>query len=663
MRYRVTLFLLVSCAILFALIIYLEKKNSRINAGNAENIGLFRPEILAVDRLELRGPALKEGQERVVVKKADGQWQIKKPMVWPANFFFVNQILNQVQFLPRDYSFTVDSILKAGKSLEDYGLEVPRLELTLGWGEDRQIVAFGEVAEMGGKIFMLGPSRRNIYAVSKQLGETLLQDLAFWQSQEVFTIPVIEVDSFSLQINDSGNLTNIRLEKTAQEWNLEAPIKARADTTLVNNSINRLQGVKVLSFLDGKDKKEAEEALLKPIIRITLHGSSYGQTLELGQPLEQDKPYFYARLDAYQTSFFTVSSESFLNLRNAQTYFRQKRFLTFKATSISGIQVKNNDRTAHLQKLEGGDWQVQKVGEAHWLPAENPIVDQLLNLLSSLKAISFPHDAPSLEDLNRLGLESPLQTITLKSGEDKEPIILHVGQAEKEQALYVKLATVPFVYEVDPRLAGQIHAHPLHFRNRTIFTANPVPKEAMVRDVKLSSLPAKTILLEHSWAENKESPSPAPETPAPIQKQDPDEKEILKARETLLLELGNHVRDLRAKDFMEQGFQDKFFEGPDGQMAWRYLLEATYLLPEGNEPAEMKMALLLTERIAGNQQGAGNAANGTAFTLRQETIDLLQRTTPQKKLPEDYRPPPKDESSLKSEQKPPTNSPTPPSSD
>ena len=637
MRYRVTLILLTISTVLSIWIYSLEKRDSRKSGNASYSVGLFGPDILLADRLELRGPALGEGEERMLRRRDSGQWQIEKPMNWPANFYIVNQVLNQIQFLPKEYSFTVESSLKKGKTLGDYGLQEPRLELALGWGGRKHTVAFGQPTEMGGKTYLLGPERRNIYAVSQQLESSLLQKLEFWRSQEIFTLSVIEVGSISLDINDSGNLTKIRLEKTGDAWKLEAPIKAPADTALVNERINVLQGVKALRFLRGKDGQEAREALLKPFIRITLHGATQGQTLELAEPLAEAKPFLYAKFDAYPTTYFIVSDEPFANLRRAQTYFRQKQFLDFAAKHISGIRIRDADNQVSLQKLEQGDWQVQEPGEARWLRAEKPIIMRLLDSLAKMEALSFPHDAPSQEDLQRLGLESPMRTIILLQGQDTEPRTLHFGQPEGGEALYAKLSNIPYVYEVEPSLAESLDAHPLHYRNRRLFPDNPVPAEATLKQLKIYSLPDRESLLVYPEKVLEKSP----ETPqAPVPAPDSIAKELEKARAALVLGLAGHLRDLRAKEFMPQGFQEKYFEGPDGQAAWRYQLEVTYKLPEGNDPAEHTLTLLLTERIAGTSQGAAHAVSGTAFALRQGTIDLLHRILPGAEPPPEYRKPP-----------------------
>ncbi|MBT4224991.1 MAG: DUF4340 domain-containing protein [Opitutae bacterium] len=640
MRYRVTLFLLVISTVLFIRIYLLEKQDAEKNSPVSDSIGLFGPNILDADRLELKGTALGEDEERLLRKKGNSQWQIEKPMNWPANFYIVNQVLNQIQFLPKEYSFTVNSILKAGKTLADYGLQEPRLELTLGWGEKHQVVAFGHPSEIGNRTYLLGPDRKKIYAIGQQLETSLLSKLELWRSQAIFTIPVIEIGSFSLEINDSGSLTKIRLEKTGDAWKLEAPIKANADTSLVNERINVLQGVKALGFLRGKDGQEAKEALLTPLIRITLNGATQRQTLELAEPLEEGKPFLYAKFDAYPTTYFIVSGDPFDNLQQAQTYFRQKQFLDFELAKVSNIRIESDESQVSLQKLEQGDWQVQETGEARWIQAENPVVQKLLEFLATAKALSFPHDAPSQADLQRLGLESPLRTVTLSRGQNEKAISLLFGQTESGETLYAKLADNPFVYEVDQSMMEQLEPTPLHYRDRRLFPDNPIPEGATLKELKVTTFPDATILLSYPW-KKADSKDNAPTTPDALV--DPVVKELEKAKVALVLDLSNHIRDLSVKDFSIRGFNEKYFEVQTEKNAWQYQIDAIYKLPEGNDPPEQKLTLLLTERISGTVQGGGHAKSRTAFNLKQETIDQLRKILPAANPPPEYRKPLKEE--------------------
>jgi hypothetical protein len=616
MRYRITILLLIISASLTALIFKLDK-STETTASASGKADIFGPEIQLADYLQVRSEQLGEYNPRTLEKPNNQPWQIVEPVRWTANPYHLNQILNQIQFLPKNYSFTVSSILNAGQTLETYGLQNPRLQLTLGWGDQKQTIEFGSPTEMGGKTYLLGPDRAHIYAISQQLEKVLLQSPVYWRSQEVLTLPIIDVNTISLQINNSGNLTKIRLEKTDNEWELQAPIKTKANTPLVNNSLNHLQNVKVLQFLDAKTSAEAQAALLKPDIRITLHGTRETQTLHLAEPLESGKLFLYAKLEAYPNTPFTVSSTPFRNLRNAQTYFRQKHFLTFKPSSIHNVTLTTSEAKTSLQKLEGGDWQVQAPGEEpRWTAAENSKVERLLTTLLNLHAIHFPNDAPSQEDLQRMGLETPLETITLSSAkENANRIILQMGRSESNETLYVKLADSPYIYEVSNTITQQLPAHPIHYRLRRLQPNNQIPANATLQSITLMTLPDRKTVFEYP---DKEKDPPTP----------PD-----------VLKLTEHLKTLSAKDYMQTPFEEKFFQNNSGQIAWRYLLNTTWQLPSANEPANISLNLYLTQRENGTDQGAGHPDSKLSFTLEQTTVDLLHKVLPHNPTPPEYIPP------------------------
>ena len=74
MRYRVTLFLLAISTVLFIRIYLLEKQDSEKNDTVSDSVGLFGPDILLADHLELKGAALEGGEGRLFRKKGNGQW-------------------------------------------------------------------------------------------------------------------------------------------------------------------------------------------------------------------------------------------------------------------------------------------------------------------------------------------------------------------------------------------------------------------------------------------------------------------------------------------------------------------------------------------------------------------------------------------------------------
>ncbi|MEN8863391.1 MAG: hypothetical protein ABF315_09425, partial [Lentimonas sp.] len=103
MRLKFTVFLLALNVIAFGLINFLSKRAEKSDqnlSGLAAQIGR---EVIEADRIELRGKGLEA--PRILIR--DGStWKISEPMQWSANYFAVNRILNQLQFLEEEASFS-----------------------------------------------------------------------------------------------------------------------------------------------------------------------------------------------------------------------------------------------------------------------------------------------------------------------------------------------------------------------------------------------------------------------------------------------------------------------------------------------------------------------------------------------------------------------------
>jgi hypothetical protein len=74
---------------------------------------------LDVDRLEISELKLgtQEYTSKIVLSKNRNRWFMEAPVRWPANFHAVNSIINQIKYLQKDVSFSVEDILNRGQSL------------------------------------------------------------------------------------------------------------------------------------------------------------------------------------------------------------------------------------------------------------------------------------------------------------------------------------------------------------------------------------------------------------------------------------------------------------------------------------------------------------------------------------------------------------------
>ena len=445
MRFKFTIFLLALNVISFGLIAYLNHQARQIEPSTGGLSGQIGRELIDADRIELHGRGIETPR---ILEREGSTWYLLEPMQWSANYFAINRILNQLQFLEEEASFPVDDIEKTGQSLADYGLENPLLRIVIADGEESISVSIGTLTEIGNNVYLLGPDEREIFVVDRQVIDGLLVDLNDLRTREIFDIPVFEVDALGLQIRSEntadGSSLKVRLARNNDAWSFEAPLAAKADPTLVDNTINTLTAAKVGRFIETEQTNLILQGLENPFMQVTIHGNKRRQSLIVGNldPNSQGAPQYFAKLEN-NPAIFTVLARPFDILREAQEALRERNFMNFDPSKLTTINISENGRKIRLQKLETGenDWQVlESNGENEIQPyrADPAIMDSLLKNLSTLRASGFTADAPTASDNENFGFNNPRRVVTL-SFSVGDPLTLMLAHPEgREDVLYAK---------------------------------------------------------------------------------------------------------------------------------------------------------------------------------------------------------------------------------
>ena len=171
MRFKFTIFLLALNLISFGLILSLKNQDSRPVEDSNRLASLIGRDIIEADRIELSGPQLETAR---VLRRDGSNWLISEPIQWSANYFAVNRILNQLQFLEEQATFS-STTERTGQSLADYGLSDASSVLSIGHGDERTELVIGS-RTIGKNVYLLGPNKERIFVVSKEVTDS------FWST-------------------------------------------------------------------------------------------------------------------------------------------------------------------------------------------------------------------------------------------------------------------------------------------------------------------------------------------------------------------------------------------------------------------------------------------------------------------------------------------------
>lgn len=627
MRFKFTAFLLVLNVITFGLILSLNKKAEQLSAQTGGLSGMIGRGVIEADRIELNG----NGLDAPRILEHDGSsWSITQPMQWSANYFAVNRILNQLQFLEEEASFSLAEIEQTGQSLADYGLEEPWLQLKISNHDESIELSVGTVTEIGNNFYLLGPNGKDIFVVNEQVIQSLLVDLGDLRNREIFDIPVFEIDALSLEISTPeaavGNSNfRVRIARTNTGWIFEAPLSAEADATQVANTINTLTAAKVVEFKELETSDPILQGLENPAMRVTLHGNKRRQTLLIGNKVPtsdaKEAPTYFARIEDNPT-VFTIAAEPFDKLREAEEALRERSFMSFDPTALTSIELSEGDLQIRLQKLEtGNSWQVVESNvDTNIQPrhADPEIIAKLIDDLKNLRASGFAVDSPTPTDFDRLGFNVPRRTIKLSLGDDTTTLLIAHPENENEM-LYARSDKAEYIYTVNRR--ATLKAIPLnaaYYRKRTLET---LPQAAKIKSIQLENLLTGQVIFSHTLEDEDRIWLKAL-------------IDLPKTHREATLSLLEAIRHFRVKTYLIDEYTDAYPLDSETTRPWVFRLSAELLLPGDETDRSETRTYVFTHRFSGSIQVGASEKHNAIFEIPQETIDALYVLT------DDMQPPP-----------------------
>jgi hypothetical protein len=626
MRSKVTLVLLFLNVALFFFIFYFERDWRIVRASLEARRRVLGPEASDIRTLEVAGSS--PGSSYSLERRGDS-WYLTKPIEWPANPSAVSRIINELQFLEHEASFSTREMEKNGQTLADYGLDQPKLTVSFTSGEAgapgapagrTTVLRIGDTVKTGDRLYVLSPDRDRVHVVGRSLAESLLVPLDQLRSEIVFSIPVFEARSLSLQTAAPSGV-RVRLHRDGSRWSFETPVIARAGKNATELAINGLDSLRVKSFVLQNPPAPTPSAA--PLLRVALEGNNRHETLYLGGPAEGDQAY-YAQLED-RNAIFTVAIPKALmdTLRNAPDELRDRHVLDFDANAVTSIALSApNQPELNLQRLEStaagqvAGWQIVRRGGGapgpQTLPADAAAVQRLLDQLETLTALKFQSDAPTNADLEDWGFNRPEREIALTlAGATNTQVTLQIGlPTGHENVAYARIAGSSSVYAVEPDILRETDAKPLAWRERLLST---LPASARITSLSLASAADGSVIYARKLADGETWDTALAGETAPRKA----------ALETVLSQL----RLLRAASFVQDGFPEKVFAAGDVR-PWRYRLDATVSLPGGAGAGQVNtMTLWFAERTGGAEQLAGSKDFGAVFAIEQPLLDALWTLT------------------------------------
>jgi len=410
-----------------ALLAYLYFVDSKKPVGEAaeKHDKVFTVDASKLEELTVKGTA----GETTALKKEKAGWQIVQPVAAAADESMVSGMTSTLSTLENN-----GAVDDAPKDLAPYGLSQPRISVTFKSQGDKtaHTLLLGSKTPTGGDMYAQRGGEKAVFVVPAYV-ESNFDKKTFDLRDK--TVLKFDRDTASRLELAHGDVKSAFV-KNGMDWMVAEPFKARADFSVIEGLVSRLQSAQMISLITDNATDLKQYGLDAPSGSATVGAGSARATLLLGSAATgQDKAGVYGK-DASRPMVFIVPQDLADELKKNIDDLRKKDVFEFRPFNTTRIDITRGAVTMVFEKTKG----TGKDAAEKWrrvAPTASDVdaakMEAVLTKFSNLRAQSFV-DAKTSN-----GLASPV--ITIKAVFDE----LH----RNEQASFGKAGTDVFAGRPD----------------------------------------------------------------------------------------------------------------------------------------------------------------------------------------------------------------------
>lgn len=447
--------------------------------------------VLRMDSTRITGIRVMEPDLQFTAEKSNDHWRLISPITTRADGGEIGRIIDAFAQLERSDVIRGKDQRKQGLTLADFGLDQPRVRVTLTAPEREWTILVGNNTPVGGNLFIKEAGDSSVFITSTNLIADLPAAVNTLRDHRLFRGTPSDVTRLDARRGE-GPLNLARAESGT--WKMQQPWSGRTTLGAVQNLLDRLFASRIEDFIAESFDAASLYGLDEPAVQVSLLGDrKYGeQTLLIGKPVDQNTNQVYATLSG-ESTVFTVNHALLSALMVKAESLRDRRLLTRLPRDINFIRVEENERAILLSRTGSGGWEILEpirhqadAGRVEGALAEwtGASIEKFLDtagtnyadwgIESPARRITFSHSAPA----SATNEASATKLATL----DDEAIVLLSTRPPTNKLVVVKLAGEETLYKIDAALSDTLPTFALWYRNPEVLTLDP----ATIRSITIS---------------------------------------------------------------------------------------------------------------------------------------------------------------------------------
>jgi Domain of unknown function (DUF4340) len=347
-----------------------------------------------------------ESGQQTTLRKSGTAWQIAQPEAAEPDGAEVSSLTTNLSTLE------VQSVVDENPGdLAEYGLAPPRIEVTFKAGGQEHRLQVGRKTPPGTDLYAKRGDEKRVFLIPSYLESTFNKSTFDLRDKTVLKLDRDKIDAVAV----TSAKGTVQFNRADGEWQMTAPLKARADFTSVDSIVSRLHTLQMKSLVAPEAATLVGYGLDKPATTIRLGSGSSQAVLLIGK--EAGEGVVYAK-DQSRPPVITIDASLVTDATKDASDFRQKDLFDARAFNANRVEIVRGNETIAFEKSKTKDKDGKE--ESKWKqvsPTARDVdqtkVDNLFAAISSARATGFV-DSPA-----KTGLDKPELTIAIKFDEGK----------------------------------------------------------------------------------------------------------------------------------------------------------------------------------------------------------------------------------------------------
>ncbi|HEX4085818.1 MAG TPA: DUF4340 domain-containing protein [Chthoniobacteraceae bacterium] len=289
--------------------------------------------------------------------------------------------------------------------------------------------------------------------------------LRFYETKQPTTQEAQELSSHVVQmdrdkidgLNITNNDTRIELRKRNDQWQMDAPVKDRADEAAVTQLLTSIDTLDKDTTIKPEDLREY--GVVKPSVTLQLLGQDAPGEILFGKDAAIEGKE-YIRL-GNSNEVYVVSNELRTQVIKPADDFRSHQLATIAASQVTDVDIKTAAGEIELKKNQD-HWQIEKPIKAR---GDDAKISDIISQTLTTKIDSFVPDAQA--GAANTALNDAAGTVTFTAEGVEKPLVLQLSKPiEKDpQKVYAKVSDRDAVFFLPKTAAAILDTKPNDVRD------------------------------------------------------------------------------------------------------------------------------------------------------------------------------------------------------